>query len=247
MQLPLIPLTHRLTWAALLAASAAIAQPCGGRFAEQNGMFVFEAEDFAQNLGYKVVDDPKASGGKLMQADKGPNLHYDLEVKTAGRWNIYMRHFSKTHQDNGLFFQLNGQDIKSDKGHNIIRMPGTKWRWHLEWQCGEGCHYYGVYMDLTPGLHRFSIRKRENAARADKLVLALKGKEPELKADTMGPELTPCADGKPVAVLATPGRIRPLSGPTFSHSADGRRLVPVVGASRLTPQFGDYGFPIGGE
>lgn len=159
-----------------------------------------EAESFVSQertdlRRWVVQTHPEASGGKSLQVlpdtrrthdDKliaGDNfsnkpgeiavVHYRIDVKTPGRYFVWVRAFSTGTEDNGVHAGIDGQWPAS--GARLQWCEGKRtWRWESKQRtqrnhCGEPGL---IYLDIaTPGPHTLSFSMREDGFHMDRILL----------------------------------------------------------------------------
>ena len=175
---------------AAVLAQAALAGPPEGAGAsapkviDVNGVISVEAESYTTQTGYALVRNAGASGGAGMKAT-GPasssRLNYQLDVRQAGTWYVWIRAYATANENNGYQLMLDGRLL----GDIYLKKIG--WSWLPEWLRGLS-HAGPVTVNLTAGRHTLSILKRkvENPL-VDKIVLTRSAVPPS----GYGPAATP--------------------------------------------------------
>ena len=177
--------------AAVLVQAAFAGQPEGaGESAQKvidvNGVISVEAENYTTQTGFARIGNANSSGGAGMKATGAAGtsrLNYQLDVRQAGTWYVWIRANATANENNGYQLMLDGRLL----GDVYLKKIG--WSWLPEWLRGHS-HSGPVTMNLSAGRHTFSILKRkiENPL-IDKIVLTLAGVPPS----GYGPAATPSA------------------------------------------------------
>jgi hypothetical protein len=148
-------------------------------FVEKNGIISMEAENFKSQVGYSVVGDSQASGGKVMQAGGGGSLNFEFDVTTPGKWYVWIRTFATTSEDNGMYLRVNNSDLRHSSGINDIYLEKGAWSWTPEWLFGESDHKGPITANFTSGTNTLSITKRKiERPLIDKIVLTRSNQPP---------------------------------------------------------------------
>lgn len=99
-------------------------------------------------------------------------LHYKVNIKTAGRYYVWVRAYSTGSEDNGLHVGIDGN--WPDSGQRLQWCEGKKsWRWDSKQRtekqhCGDR---YKIYLDIEPGEHTISFSMREDGFEFDKWLM----------------------------------------------------------------------------
>lgn len=102
-------------------------------------------------------------------------LHYPVEIKTPGRYYVWVSAFSTGTEDNGIHVGLN--DTWPESGQRMQWCDGKHaWRWESKQRteanhCGEP---YKIYLDIEePGPHVIQFSMREDGFRFDQWLMTL--------------------------------------------------------------------------
>lgn len=103
-------------------------------------------------------------------------VHYRVNVKTPGRYYVWVRAFSTNSEDNGLHVGIDGRWPAS--GQRLQWCEGkNRWRWESRQRtqqnhCGEP---HGIYLDIEePGEHTIQFSMREDGFEFDKWLMTTK-------------------------------------------------------------------------
>ncbi len=134
-----------------------------------NGAYVEILPDTRATHGHKMVYEENFTDkpGALTIA------HYKVNIKTPGRYYVWVRSFSTGSEDNGVHVGINGQWPES--GQRWQTVEKGKWAWDCK-QRTEQVHI-GVPMQLfldieKEGEHEIQFSLREDGFEMDKFVLA---------------------------------------------------------------------------
>lgn len=114
-------------------------------------------------VGENFTDEP----GKLAV------VYYKVNIKTPGRYYVWLRSFSTGTEDNGVHVGLNGEWPESGQRWQTVNK--NAWAWDCKQRTKE--FHTGVPMQLfldieKPGEHDIMLSMREDGFEIDKLVLA---------------------------------------------------------------------------
>ena len=157
----------------------------GETFVEQDGVVSMEAEHFTVNHGYTVRTDngpdDKAAGWSgdgwmYSESEAAQRLDYEITFSQTGTYWLHLRTLSGytidwgsdvSGIDNGYHAELDGHRISGD---GIYVRKLQTWTWFARPQEGEDSDSISFTVD-TPGTHTFSIVRREELSRLDKIVI----------------------------------------------------------------------------
>ncbi len=127
-----------------------------------------------------LPDTRRTHGDKLItgvnfspEPGKMAVLHYNVNIKTPGRYYVWVRCYSTGSEDNGLHVGIDGQ--WPETGQRLQWCQGKKtWRWESKQRtnknhCGEP---YKIYLDIDePGRHVIHFSMREDGFEFDKWLM----------------------------------------------------------------------------
>ncbi len=96
---------------------------------------------------------------------RGPgNIDYLIDVPVTGRYAVEVIYWADGHHNNGMRIHVDGVKRSAPAGHSLagtgdIWMIKGAWSGHIEWQ-RHLSHSGPVTVDLTEGMHTFSIYKK---------------------------------------------------------------------------------------
>lgn len=202
-------------------------------FREVNGVVAMEAEHFTRNVGYTVRTDNgetgKAAGFSgdgwvYSDSEVAQRMDYDITFTRTGTYWVHLRGLAGFNADwttnyegldNGYHAELDGVRIS---GAGIFMKKNQRWVWYGSEQ--HSTADTGVSFTVaTPGPHVFSIVRREQLSRLDKIVIH------DGTYGTDGPS-TLTGTG-PAETLATG------SSPDAAHVDDASSAVPDAGSGVL--------------
>lgn len=162
-----------------------IPEAVGETFAEQDGVVSMEAEHFTVNQGYTVRTDDgpddKAAGWSgdgwvYSDSETAQRLDYEITFTQTGTYWLHLRTLSGydidwgsdvSGIDNGYHAEFDGDRISGD---GIYVRKLQTWTWYARHQEGAESDSISFTVD-TPGPHTFSIIRREQLSRLDKIVI----------------------------------------------------------------------------
>lgn len=160
-----------------------------GKLVEQNGMIVFEAENYDRNLdgrwernttrgtpsGGASMLIPNGAGGN----ESGTKLEYDVEFAQAGTYYVWIRASADNGNDDSMWFHIDGdgdgtteRPIERDLGNNSASMTGFQPQADFVWRSDsqDGPDPFTVEVP-APGLRAVAVARREDGAFFDKMIL----------------------------------------------------------------------------
>lgn len=179
---PMKDCTHlALIYSLLLLPSATHAET----FNEVNGVVSMEAEHYTSNNGYTARSDNGAnneaagwSGDGWMYSDSNTaqRMNYQINFTHTGTYYVHLRALAGFNSDwitdwegldNGYHAEFDGASIS---GLGIFIKKTQKWVWYGTIQKSSPPVPVSVTVN-TPGVHTFSIVRREQLSRLDKIVI----------------------------------------------------------------------------
>ncbi|MBM4092477.1 MAG: DUF5060 domain-containing protein [Planctomycetes bacterium] len=205
------------------------------------GAYLEILPDTRANHGQKLIDGENFSGkpGVMTVA------HYKVNIKTPGRYYVWVRSFSTGSEDNGVHVGLNGQWPESGQRWQTVQK--NTWAWDCR-QRTEQVHV-GVPMQLfldieKAGEHEIMFSLREDGFEMDKFILASdkefkpegKGPAVKVKAGTLPAAFPEAAEAAAAAKVAAPAKpaaavapVKPLTPLVQPRQPDGPGTVVISG------------------
>jgi len=152
-------------------------------YLEKEGVLMLEAENGYQE-GWQVVSSPITASGSVVQAvAQEARLTFQVEIKQAGRWYLWLRTYAPDSANNGLFLEWNGKPLVAPSDHlyagvrDVYLLKSSKqFHWKPEWQGpGEGNHRGPITIDVErAGRYSLSlVRRKTETPLLDRVALTL--------------------------------------------------------------------------
>ena len=210
----------------IAADSTAVFFPVGDLVME-NGMVVFEVENFDRNTsGLWELDTTRGdpSGGASMVvpngtagADLTTMLEYDIDFTATGTFRVWYRASADNTGDDSAWLYLDGFPPFERSAGNDASMQGFANNQDFVWanDAQSGTDPFSVDV-LTPGLHTIAIVHREDGAFFDKMIL------------TTNTAFTPTGTGPAETREGAPGAPTiSLTAPTEGQNFSGGSAVTI--------------------
>jgi tetratricopeptide (TPR) repeat protein len=216
--------------------------PRPATFVEIDGVVSMEAEHATRNDGYVVHTDGGEDGrfkgfsgeGWLESNAKAKRLDFQIVFTRAGRYWIHLRTWASHHKNNGFHALFDGRRVS---GHGFYVKKWKRWGWYSHEHSSDNPETISFTVD-APGVHVFSITRREEEAYLDKIVLHDgrfgKGPLPEFE-DGAGPPET----------RSSLGRAKSLYDRAAAFEKERRLGAALEVYDEVAAEIGDWDF--GGE
>lgn len=156
-----------------------------GHFTEVNGVVVFEAEEFANNLsprsshswtfntglgssGTGYMEATPESNASLSAGGTSPELQYDIVFNTAGTYYVWVSGWAQNNGSDTVHSGLDGSFANSDCIYNFTN---GVWSWQQNHKSGCSGGASRATVNVAAGSRVFSLWMNEDSFRADRVLL----------------------------------------------------------------------------
>ena len=179
--------------------------------ARSTAWYFMEAEHFTRNDGYTVRSDNgtnkvaagwSGDGWVYTDSERKPRqrMDYQITFTRTGTYYVLLRALAGYNadwstnydgDDNGFHAEFDGTPVTKIPGDGIFVLKKHKWVWYGAHQHSSPPKAVSFTVD-TPGVHTFSILRREALGRLDKILLrkdiaGISGKGKDARSDVTGP------------------------------------------------------------